>query len=81
MSIFPFMNELLACLIERNFQNKKVGNVKNISWTSIAVKIIKDKLSSLKNIEIVELMVHIVSSRSSNNDDEMLALWRQCRVR
>lgn len=67
------MNELLACLIERNFQNKKAGIVKNGSWTSIG-KIIKDKLSPLKNIEIVKLMVHIVSSRPSNNDDEIAGL-------
>lgn len=64
MSIFPYMNELLTALSERNFQNKKVGIIENGSWAPTAGKIIKDKLSSLKNIEIVEPIVHIVSSRS-----------------
>ncbi len=71
MSIFPFMNELLTCLSERNFQNKKVGIIENGSWAPTAGKIIKDKLLSLKNIEIVEPMVHIVSSRSKKNSQEI----------
>ncbi len=74
MSIFPYMNELLTALSERNFQNKKVGIIENGSWAPTAGKIIKDKLSLLKNIEIVEPIVHIVSSRSEKNELEIAGL-------
>ena len=74
MSIFPYMNELLTALSERNFQNKKVGIIENGSWAPTAGKIIKDKLASLKNIEIVEPIVHIVSSRSEKNEIEIADL-------
>ncbi len=71
MSIFPYMNELLTCLIERNFQNRKVGIIENGSWAPNAAKIIKDKLAPLKNITVVEPIVHILSSMNETNKKEI----------
>ena len=74
MSIFPYMNELLTHLEERNYQNRVVGLVENGSWAPQAGRIMKDRLSKMKNITILEPVVHIMSSKSKANDDEIDAL-------
>ena len=74
MSIFPHMNELLTALIERNYQNRRVGFVQNGSWAPVSGKLMKEKLSVCKNIEFVEPMVQLVSSKSKANEAEIDAL-------
>ena len=74
MSIFPYMNELLTNLEERNYQNRVVGLVENGSWAPQAGRIMKDRLSKMKNMTILEPVVHIMSSKSKANDDEINAL-------
>lgn len=74
MSIFPYMNELLTALVERNYQNRRVGFVQNGSWAPVSGKLMKEKLSACKNIEFVEPMVQLVSSKSKANEAEIDAL-------
>ena len=70
-TIFPFMNEFLNGLIERNFQNKKVGFIENGSWAPMAAKAMKDKLASSKNIEFLEPTVKILSSLNEENEKQI----------
>ncbi len=70
-TIFPFMNEFLNGLTERNFQNKKVGFIENGSWAPMAAKVMKDKLASSKNIEFLEPTVKILSSMNEENDKQI----------
>ena len=74
MSIFPYMNELLICLAERNFQNRIVGLVENGSWALNASKIMKEKLDKMKDVVVVEPGVHILSSLSNKNKEEINSL-------
>lgn len=61
-SIFPFMNQFLDNLIERNFQNRTVGFIENGSWAPIAAKVMQKKLSACKNINMLNTVVTINSS-------------------
>ncbi len=59
--IFPFMNEFINHLTERNFQNRTVGIIENGTWAPMAGKIIKQKLANCKNLVFAENMVSILS--------------------
>lgn len=61
-TIFPFMNDFIEHLVERNFQNKKIGFIENGSWMPMAGKVMKDKLAGLKNLTILEPTVRLLSS-------------------
>lgn len=61
-SIFPFMNNFIEHLVERNFQNKVVGIIENGTWAPQAAKVMKDKLSGCKNLTILSPVVTINSS-------------------
>lgn len=74
MSLFPYMNELLTALVERNYQNRRVGFVQNGSWAPVSGKLMKEKLAGCKNLEFVEPMVQLVSSKSEANEKEINAL-------
>ena len=60
-TIFPSMNTFIEGLVERGYQNKKVGIIENGTWAPMAGKVIVDKLSKLKNIEIIEPAVKLTS--------------------
>ena len=72
--IFPWMETFIAHLVERNFQNKKIGLIENGTWAPMAVKVMSEKLSGCKNIEIVEPKVRILSSMSEENKAQISAL-------
>ena len=74
MSIFPHMHDFLTALVERNWQNKKVGFIQNGSWAPVSGKLMKEKLAACKNIDFVEPMVNLVSSKSDANEKEIDAL-------
>ena len=69
--IFPFMETFIAHLMERNFQNKKIGFIENGSWAPLAAKIMKDKLATAKNITIIEPTVKILSSMNEENKNQI----------
>ena len=70
-SIFPYMNEFLTQLVERNFQNKKIGLIENGTWAPLAAKIMKERLSGCKNLTILEPTIKILSSMDSENINQM----------
>ena len=49
-------------LKEKNYQNRKVGIMENGTWAPNSAKCMKQILSSMKNIEIVEPTVTIRST-------------------
>ena len=73
--IFPFMEEFLNHLIERNYQKKEVAIIENGSWAPMAAKVIKEKLALMKNINLIEPVVRINSSldETSRNQIEQVA--------
>ena len=66
-TIFPFMNTFIEGLIERNYQNRKVAFIENGSWAPISLKIMKDKMSSLKNITFLNNNVKILSALNDSS--------------
>ncbi len=70
-SIFPFMNEFINHLLERNFQNKKIGIIENGSWAPTAAKIIKEKFATSKNITFTDATVKILSAIKLENEVEI----------
>lgn len=76
-TIFPFMNEFINHLTERNYQNRKVGIIENGSWALAAERTIKAKLEKSKNISYTENSVHIKSSVNAENVKEIEAMAKE----
>ena len=69
--IFPFMNDFINHLLERNYQNKKIAIVENGTWGPVVARVIKDKFKDSKNIEFIEPVVKIMSSLTDANNEEI----------
>lgn len=75
--IFPFMSTFIHALTERGFKNRTVGIIENGSWAPSAERVIKSMFESSKNISFCESTVHILSSLSDENKDQIEALSTQ----
>ncbi len=75
--IFPFMREFIAQLTEHNLQNKKIGFIENGSWSPVATKVMKEMLSSCKNLTFTDTNVKILSSLSEQNIEELDKLAKE----
>lgn len=73
-SIFPFMQEFINHLTERNFQNRTVAVIENGTWAPVAEKTIKGMLEKSKNLRFTEAGVHIKSAVSDENIAQIKAL-------
>ena len=69
--IFPFMNDFINHLLERNYQNKEIAIIENGTWAPMAAKVIKDKLVNSKNIKFIDPVVKIQSSMTEENKEEI----------
>ena len=72
--IFPFMNEFIEHLVERNYQNRKIGFIENGTWAPLAAKVMKGKLEGLKNLTFMDPVVRILSSLTDENKEQISAL-------
>ena len=72
--IFPFMNEFVEHLIERNYQNRTIALIENGTWAPLAAKIIKDKFANSKNITFAEPVIKIMSSLTEENKENIAVL-------
>lgn len=78
--IFPFMREFLNHLTERNYANRTVAFIENGSWAPLAAKIMRAELEKCKNITFAENSVRILSSLSSENEEQIEAVVKElCR--
>ena len=75
--LFPPMEHFLGRLKERNYQKRTVGIIENGSWAPSAGKCMKNILSDMKEIKIVEPMVTIKSSIKEENIVEMEKLAKE----
>lgn len=73
-TIFPSMNTFIEGLVERGYQNKKVGIIENGTWAPMASKVIIEKLSKLKNIVILEPIVKLTSRLDDNSISQVKEL-------
>jgi flavorubredoxin len=65
--IFPFMNQFIDSLVERNYQNRTIGIIENGSWAPMAAKVIKSKFEKSKNITFTNSIVSIKSALKPEN--------------
>lgn len=72
--VFPSMQQFLHHLQSKNYQNRKIGIIENGSWAPSAAKTMKEIISKMKNIEICEPTVTIISKMKENNIDELKKL-------
>lgn len=71
MGIFTPMDQLLNNLKAKNYQNKKVAIIENGTWAPAAGKCMKDILSTMKDIEIVEPVVTIKTKLTDENRKQL----------
>ena len=74
MGIFTPMDQLLNNLKAKNYQNKKVAIIENGTWAPAAGKCMKDILSTMKDIEIIEPVVTIKTKLTDENRKQLEAV-------
>ena len=60
--LFPYMNQFIARLKSKNFQNRTVGFIENGSWTPMSGQLMKKEMAQLKNIRLIDDIVTIKSA-------------------
>ena len=72
--MFPFMNQYIDALVEKNYQNRTIGIIENGSWAAMAAKRIKAKFEKSKDIKFTETIVSIKSALKPENIAQIDAL-------
>lgn len=72
--IFPFMNQYIDALAERNYKNRTIGIIENGSWAPVAAKYIKGKFAKLADITFTNTTVTIKSALKAENIAQIDAL-------
>ena len=75
--IFPFMNQFIDHLVERNFQNRKIGFIENGSWAPMATKVMTGLLEKCKNLTYCDTNVKIMSAPNEENIAQIKALAKE----
>ena len=70
-SVFPVMETFLRKLLNKNYQNKKVGIIENGTWAPTAGRVMKDIISGMKNITVCENQVTIKSRLNNSSREQM----------
>ena len=72
--IFPFMREFIDHLTARNFQNRTVALIENGSWAPLSAKVMREMLSSSKNITFTDTTVKILSALNDDSSAQLNSL-------
>ena len=72
--VFPFMKTFIDHLVERGYQNRKIGIIENGSWAPMAAKTMKGMLEKCKNNTFCDTTVTIKSAMTEANKAEIAAL-------
>ena len=70
-SIYPFMHDYIARLVEHNFQNRTVGLIENGSWAPLAAKVMREMMAKCKKINWLDTTVKILSAMNQDNQDQL----------
>lgn len=69
--IFPAMREFIHCLTERNYSNRVVAFIENGSWSTMATKVMKEKLEKCQGLRFLDTSVKINSVLSEESLDQI----------
>lgn len=72
--IFPFMREFINHLTERNFSHRTVAFVENGTWAPLAAKVMRNMLSTCKDLKEAENSVKIMSALNEESSAQIEAL-------
>ena len=72
--IFPFMQEFIHHLTERNFQNRTVAMIENGSWGPTAVRVMTGMLEKSKNLSYLPTKVKIMSALNEESRAQLQQL-------
>lgn len=75
--IFDTVQNLITELKNHNLSNRRIGLIENGSWAPVAASKMKAQLETLKNMEVVEPVVKVVSSVTAKNVEELSALAKK----
>lgn len=75
--IFDTVQNLITELKNHNLSNRRIGLIENGSWAPVAASKMKAQLETLKNMEIVDPVVKVVSSVTAKNVEELSALAKE----
>ncbi len=74
LGLFPPMEHFLNGLKGKNYQNRKIGIIENGTWAPSAGKCMKEIISQMKNVEIIEPMVTIKSTLKEDSKKQLIEL-------
>lgn len=74
LGLFPPMEHFLNALKGKNYQNRKIGIIENGTWAPSAGKCMKEIISQMKNIELIEPMVTIKSTLNDESKRQLIEL-------
>lgn len=72
--VMPVMEDFINHLRVKTYQNRKVAFVENGTWAPVAGKKMKEAMSAMKNITIVEPMVTVESAVKAKTIEELKTL-------
>ncbi|MGN0242779.1 MAG: FprA family A-type flavoprotein [Lachnospiraceae bacterium] len=75
--IFPYMQEFIHHLTERNFQNRRIGLIENGSWAPVAARTMQKMLENSKNLSFAEMVVRIDSALNETSSAQLGELAKQ----
>ncbi len=73
-ALFPPMAEFLSRLKSKNFQSRTVGIIENGSWASMSGKLMREALSGMKNVTVLEPAVTVPSTVKPETAKELSEL-------
>ncbi len=79
--VFPPMREFIDCLVERNFQSRRVALIENGSWAPFAAKVMSEKLSKCKALTFADNAVKILSALNLDSLNSLSALADELAVK
>ena len=71
MGLFPAMEQFLHHLQGKNYQNRKIGIIENGTWAPSAGKCMKEIISQMKDINLCNTTVTIMSKMNNENIENM----------
>ena len=72
--VFPPMHDFLHHLAIKNFSKRRIGIIENGSWAPCAGRVMRGMLEQMKDVEIVEPMVTILSRMKQSDRAALEAL-------
>lgn len=74
MGLFPAMEEFLHHLQGKNYQNRKIGIIENGTWAPSAGRCMKEIIGKMKDIDLCDTTVTIMSKMNDENIETMKKL-------